>query len=219
MAGYAVKACTDKSYRRKSGIIILLVALLSCIGTVLCVYNLVTARFLFAASYFIAIILGFTYVIIKYNTVYSTYAATDTHSVYMRNWTNGFFPYDSNHPISILSEFIPAKTILTEVPINDISIVVIGTKNFIKRHCSLKDEFAERLEEIGAARKSAKAKAVMGMELLYIETESGECAFMPIMNFSKRNVIKLIQLVQRKNPRVEVKVNSRGYRAVMSGNR
>ena len=61
---YAAKACTGGNYRRKSTIIILIASIFAVIGLVMTVYSLVKASWLFAASYFLALILLFTYIII-----------------------------------------------------------------------------------------------------------------------------------------------------------
>lgn len=219
MAGYAVKAGTCKSYRRKSSVAITLVAVLSCVGVGLLIYSLVNASYLFAISYFIAVILGFTYVFIKYNTVYTTYLATDRQSIYIKNWENGFFPYDALNKIRIISEFVPAKTYLTEIPIDDIAVIMIGTKNFIMRHGQPKEDFILKLDEIESNLSASKIKKISAMDLVYVETHEGKCGFMPVTEFSKRDVTKIIQLVMRKNPEVEVKVNSRSYRIFMAKNK
>lgn len=116
----SVKACSNSSYRRKNTIIISIVALLSCFALVMVVYNLIKGSYLFSAAWFIATILAFTYVLIRINTVYTTYVSTDRNNVYMKNWTNDFLPYDYDNKIKILSEFIPAKTKLVEIPIEEI---------------------------------------------------------------------------------------------------
>lgn len=49
-------------------------------------------------------------------------------NLFMKNWNNDFLPYDYDNKVKILSEFIPAKTKIVEIPLNEISKVLIGTK-------------------------------------------------------------------------------------------
>ena len=78
---------------RKNSIIIAIISILSCAAVVLGVYNFVEAKYLFTVSYLIGAFLGVTYVIIRANTVYKTYIATNKKSIYMRRWINHFMPY------------------------------------------------------------------------------------------------------------------------------
>ena len=84
------------------------------------IYNLIKGNYLFSVAWLIAAILAGTYVLIRINTVYATYIMTDRKSLYMKNWSNDFLPYDYDNKVKILSEFIPAKTKLVEIPLDEI---------------------------------------------------------------------------------------------------
>ncbi len=90
---------------------------------------------MFSIAWFIATILASTYVLIRINTVFATYISTDRMNLFMKNWNNDFLPYDYDNKVKILSEFIPAKTKIVEIPLNEISTVLIGTKEFYKEKC------------------------------------------------------------------------------------
>ena len=185
----SVKACTNSRYRKTNIVIITILSLLSCFALVMVIYNLIKGSYLFSIAWFIATILASTYVLIRINTVFATYISTDRMNLFMKNWNNDFLPYDYDNKVKILSEFIPAKTKIVEIPLNEISTVLIGTKNFIKRNVS-------------------------SMDILYVETFEKECYYMPIVKFDTRNVTKIVQIIQRINPELLIRVSSREYRTL-----
>lgn len=211
---FVTKAKTSKKYRTKNEIIIGIVGLLSCFGLVMLIYEFVSGNALFGISYTIATFLGFTYVLIRINTVFATYLAADRENLYMKNWSNDFLPYNTDCKIKLVCEFIPAKTKITEIPINEISRVSIGTKNFIKRNASENSSFLADIKQFEDTRDYYKKKAVSSMDLFYVETYDGDCSHMPIDRFEKSAVIKIVKGIMSKNPNADVKVNSRDYRAL-----
>lgn len=211
---YSAKACTSKKYRRTNEIAIIFVGLLSCFGLVMMIYEFITGKVLFGISYLIATFLGFTYVIIRMNTVFATYIAADKDNVYMKNWSNDFLPYNTDSPIKLISEFVPAKTKIVEIPIIEISKIAIGTKNFIKRNAAEESSFLKSIKKFENTHDNYKKKAVSGMDIFYIETYDGGCYHMPIDKFETANVVKIIKNLQKKNPEIDLRVNSRDYRAL-----
>jgi hypothetical protein len=130
---YAAKATAKKSYRRNTKIAVITLALLGAAAFAMMIYSLINGKILFSVGCLLAMILCFSYVVIRSNSVFPIYLAADKRNLYMKIWTNGFLPYNIDVKPSILSEFIPAPTKIIEIPIDDISTVLIGTKNFIKR--------------------------------------------------------------------------------------
>ena len=212
MSGYSVTARTKASYRRKSAIIIGIVALLSCAAVVLAVYNMLEASWFFVISYLIAAILGITYVSIRMNTVYPTYIAVDKQSVYMRRWVNGFMPYNTKFRPAILREFIPAKTELVECPLKEIKTVYIGTKNYIKRTAQTGAEFGDDVEPFEKSKDFTVRRAIQSMDIFYIETVDGSYTHMPISEFTAGAVIKILRYINTANPDTEFGICSRAYR-------
>jgi hypothetical protein len=211
---YLAKACTSKKYRRSSGFFITVVGLLSCFGFVMLIYEFIAGNVLFGISYTIATLLGFTYVLIRINTVFATYIAADKNNVYMKNWANDFLPYDADSKIKLLSEFVPAKTKVVEIPIHEISKIAIGTKNFIKRNIGENSTFPQAIKRFETSRDYYKKKTVSSMDLFYIETVDGGCYYMPIDKFETSNIVKLIKGIQKFNPNIDLRVNSRDYRSL-----
>lgn len=217
MDEYEVKATTDKKYRRGSAVVIGIVALFSALALALMIYSFVTGKILFAISYLIALILAVTFIIIRINSVFATYLATDYENVYVKNWVNNFLPYDAENKLSIISEFIPAKTHLLEIPISEIKKVYLGTKNFIKRASGLDSEFSGDVKRYENSRDRYKKKTITSMDIIYFETYGGESCYMPIVRFDVREVIKVINAVRQKNPDLEIKVSSKDYRSLRTG--
>lgn len=212
-----IRACTNSGYRRKNTIIITILSLLSCFALVMVIFNLIRGSYLFFAAWLIATVLASTYVFIRINTVYPTYLGVDRENVYMKNWKNDFLPYDYNNKVKIISEFIPAKTKLVEIPIDEIRTVLIGTKNFIKRNIDPQMEFVSNIKTLEKSRDFYKKKTVSSMDIFYVETYSRECYYMPIVKFNSKDVIKIVQMLQKKNPDLNVKSGSRDYRALRMG--
>lgn len=209
---YLAKANTSKPYRRLNSLIIGFVALLSCFGIAMLVYEFVTGKVLLGISFAIASFLGITYVIIRINTVFATYLALDPKNLCLKNWANDFLPYDAESRIKVINEFVPAPTKLTMVPINEISEIIIGTKNFVKRSVNPASDFAKAVSAIDRSGDKYMKKTVSGMDILCVITRDGSSCYMPIEKFDPRAVSKVIQGIKKRNDTVELKINSRDYR-------
>lgn len=209
-----IKACTKSGYRRRNSIIITIILLLACFSLVMVIYNLIKGAYLFSVAWFIATILAATYVFIRINTVFATYISVDRINLYMKNWSNDFFPYDYNNKIKIFSEFIPAKTKIVEIPINEIRAIYIGTKNFVKRNTSPQGDFAKSVAVFEKSKDFYRKRTITSMDIFYVETFDDECYYMPIVKFDSKNVIKIVQNIRRYNSEIEVRTSSKEYRTL-----
>lgn len=213
---YRVKVQSKASYRRGSAAAITVVALFVLFAVFMAVYTLSgesDKRIVFGIGYIIAAILGLMYVIIRVNTVYATYLAADNENLYMKNWSNHFMPYKSGGAIKLISSFVPAKTGITVIPINKITSIIIGTKNFIKRNAGSNEDFIKEVRAFEHSRDSYEKKQVRGMDMFYAETSDGESCYMPIEKFDNGNMKRLLKLICLANPGIEVKTVSRQYKA------
>lgn len=212
-----LRARTRAGYRRKNTVIVTAMTLLSVFSLAMMVYNLIKKEWLFCVAWFIALILAATYVLIRINSVFATYIATDRENLYMKNWSNDFLPYDYDSKLKIFSEFIPAKTKLVEIPLDEIHTVVIGTKNFVKRNTDASMPFHKSLKKIEKTKDFYRKKTLSSMDIFYVETYARECYYMPIVNFDTKDVTKIVQIMARKNIDLELKVGSRDYRSLLKG--
>lgn len=209
-----IKARTNTKYRRANAAVIGVILLLTVFALVMTVYNLVKGGWLFAVAWLIAAFLAATYAIIRINTVYPTYVMANGNTLYMRNWSNDFLPYDYDNKIKLLSEFIPAKTKLIEIPFDEIALVLIGTKNFIKRNTDPEMDFTKNIRSLEKSKDFYRKKTISSMDILYVQTYEGECYYMPIVNFTSKDVIKIVQIMQRENANLSVKASGREYRSL-----
>ena len=210
-------ARTSGKYRKINTIFIALSAAVMIVGIVGIIYSIAHASWLFAASYFIGLILLFTYVIIRVNTVYTTYLAYDDDCVVMKNWTNDFLPYDVGNKVKLLSEFIPARTKVTEIPVEEIDRILIGTKNFIKRSVDKDDLFLERIAPYEKTKDYYQKRTVSGMDIFYVHTADGGSYYMPIMNFNVKSVKKILTAALAGNSSIDFRSSNRTYRTVRPG--
>lgn len=209
---YKVKSSAKPSYKRKNTIVIAIMSLFALFAVIMAVWNLVDKKIAMFISFLIAAFLCVTYVVIRANTVYPTYIAADKRSVYMRRWRNGFMPYAVKFPIAILREFIPEKTELVELPIEDISAVYIGTKNFIKRNAVTAAEFADEVEPFEKSKDFTTKRTVQSMDIFYAETTDGEYVYMPIMYFGAKSMLRLLKHINLRNQNTEFFIYSRAYK-------
>lgn len=211
-----LKACTNVRYRRTNAVIIIISALLTILSLVMAVVSLVRSEFLFMTAWLIAMILMGTYIIIRLNTIFTTSVSTDLVNLYMKNWSNDFLPYDYGYKIKILSEFIPAKIKTLEIPINEIRLIIIGTKNYIKRNLDSETAFSRNIRALENTRDFYRKRTISSMDILYVETYDGDCCYMPVVQFDTKNLAKILQSVQRRNANVTIKSGSRAYKRLES---
>ncbi len=209
---YTAIACTDKSYRRINIVVLLFMTLVAVASVVMLIYSFVNDRIHFGLAWIIAFILSGSYVLIRRNTVFSTYLATDKQNIYMNTWSNDFLPYDVSNKIKIIREFIPAKTKLIKIPVEEINTVIIGTKNFIKRYAEECEDFTQKLKPFEKSKDYYQKKSIDSMDIFFVITEDGSSYFMPIERFSSRDVSRVLQLIQRLNPDISIKINSKKFR-------
>jgi hypothetical protein len=188
-----------------------IVGLASSLGVGLFMYNLVRANFLFCLYYFIAVVLGVSYIIIEMNTIFSTYTAVDKNMLYMKNWDNGFLPYDIHYKMAFIREFVPAKTEVLQIPVKDVSEVLIGSRNFVKRYCHENAQFMERITELEKNAFLGKKNSVRNMDLFYIKTKNDECCFMPVTGFDETDIIRLLNYLEKRSGAF-IKCNNKSIR-------
>lgn len=211
-----LKACTNARYRRTNAVIIIISALLTIVSLVMAVVSLVRSEILFMTAWLIAMILLGTYIIIRLNTIFTTSVSTDMVNLYMRNWTNDFLPYDYGYKIKILSEFIPAKLKTLEIPINEIRLIIIGTKNYIKRNLDGETAFSKNIRALENTRDFYRKHTISSMDILYVETYDGDCCYMPVVQFDTKNLGKILQCLSRRNANLTIKSGNRAYKRLAS---
>lgn len=202
---YIGKSGPNKKYKLRAGAVIAAVAAAVAVGTVLMIYNIMSGALIFAVAYMIAVILGCCYIVIEINSIFATYVAADRQNLYLKNWTNGFVPYELKNKIEFIREFIPSKTEIAQIKIKNIRRCLLGSGKFVKRYCRDNQTFIDRLDEFEKMPFVSKTTA-RRMVYFYIETGSGETYFMPVTGFDEDELIKILNLIERRG--AEVKCNN-----------
>lgn len=209
---YKSQAGVERKYRVR-GVIVFALLMLVCVGAMmLCALSFSTGNTLFGVSYIIAIILGLSYIVIKYNQLFVTYVAADDDNIILKYWDNHFFPYYAFMKIPLIRDFIPSRSEISEIPMDEISTIIIGTKSYVKRNAE-DDEFNHAVAIYEKHKYSTITKALDKLNILYIKTSSGESCFMSIDQFNPSEVMETINRFTRFcGENVVVKINSRSYK-------
>ena len=166
---HPVKATTDSSIRTKAMIFVGAFVFLALFSIIMAIYDISTDRVVFGILFAIAALIFIIMLLLKMNTVFGTYIKTEDNFLLMKSWVNDFLPYEINN--SLLSELMPSRTKLVEIPIEDISLVLVGTKEFIKRNISPAGKrLLKALYPYEHTSNKTKKSLISTMDLFYIET-------------------------------------------------
>lgn len=201
---YLSKVTLNKAARRNYMIKISLVGSVSLVGLVLAIINIFTGRFLSVAWSLAGTALGLSYVIIKINTAFPTYLATDGEKVVLSVWKNGVMPYTLPETPTLISDFIPEKVNTVEVLVEDIKAVIIGSKRLLKKHLD-EDEYPQILTRLSEDKHFDKI--LKRMDFIYIRTKTDENCFMPITDFDTADIAEFVGIVERYCNGVQIVTN------------
>lgn len=201
---YLSKVSIKEKVRRDHVIKISLVGSVSLLGLVLGMYNLTVGNFLFALWYALAFLLGLSYVIIRINACFPTFIATDGEKVVLSRWKNGIMPYTLPEKPTFISDFIPEKVNTSEIAMEDISSVIIGSRRFLKKNLS-EEEYPEILKRLDLDKHFDNV--LKRMDFLFVRTKEGENRFMSITDFDLFGVNDFLDIVEKSCPGVEILIN------------
>lgn len=211
MAAYSVKACADTKTRSRAMLVIGVFGVLAVFCIAMAIYDIVTGRRAFGILFAVAALVFVVLLLLRVNSVFGTYIKVKDDVLYMKSWVNDFLPYDING--GFLSEMIPSKTKLTEIPVEEISLILVGSKDFVKRNATIAGKrLARALYPYEHSGRKAKKELISKMELFYVETFEGECSFMCIYGYEPKKVVDVIGEIYAMNPDAAVRVNSREYK-------
>lgn len=191
---YLSKATLEKKVWQKYIIKIAVVGTISLAGFVLAIVSCFTGNPLFAFWYFIAFCLGLTYVIIRINTAFPTYLATDGEKLILSTWKNGVFPYRVSERASFISDFIPDKVKTDEIAFEDIEQVFVGSKKYMQKVLG-EDEYPSILKMLESDKSTDKS--LKRMDFVLVTAKSGEQCFMSITDFDISAVSDVIDVLER----------------------
>ena len=201
---YLSKVSLADKVRRDHIIKISLVGSVCLLGLVLCIYSLVVQSFLFALWYALAFILGLSYVVIRVNACFPTFLATDGEKVVLSVWENGIMPYTLPEKPNFLSDFVPEKIKTNEVPMEDISSVILGSRKFLKKTVAEESypEILKRLDE-----NKHFDNVLKRMDFILVQTKNGENCFMSITDFDISGLAEFVSIIEKNCAGVQVQIN------------
>lgn len=205
-----VKATLSRAAAVKYIIIIAVVGGVSLAGIVMCALNIMRSNWFFAADYLIAALLGISIVIVKVNTLFPTFVACDGKNLVMRSYDNNVAPYNISHKVSFLCDFIPAKLKTTRMRASEIDSIIIGTKNYIKRHCGEDSAFLEEIEKI--ENSNIGKNMLLGMDMIYFADKNGQSAFMSVDKFDTESIADVVRVCMKASPDVQILCNNKYLR-------
>lgn len=207
-----VKASAAPSIRRKAVAVVSIYIVLLMFCLIMAIYDFSTLRYglgiMFSA---VAVVFG-CLILLKLNTVFGTYIKAEDGTLYMKSWVNNFLPYDING--GFLSDLKPSRTKLTEIPISDISLILIGRKDYVKQNAMTA---AKKLARVlyPYEHKRSRANLISTLDLFYVETAYGECSFMCVHGYDTGAVMKVVNALCSENPDLHVKIGSSAYKKHM----
>lgn len=199
---YTQKVSISKSIKNTNMILICIMTSISLLGAVMAIYSLFNQRLIFAVIYFIAVILGFSYVIMRINTVIPTYIATKDGYIYMQNWDNGIFPFKTD--AGFIGEFLPAKTAIKKIEIACVSKIYLGSRNYLLKLVD-DGEFKRCLK-----RPDQKYETILKRtEFFYILTNDMHEYYMSVTDFDDEEFAQLLKPITEENEKIDFRCNNR----------
>ena len=201
---YLSKVSLNAKVRRNHVIKISLVGSVCLLGLALGIYSIIIKNVLFAIWYFLAFLLGLSYVIIRINACFPTFVATDGEKVVLSTWKNGVMPYTLPEKPNFFSDFIPERIKVNEIAMEDVASVIVGSKRFIKKTLGDEDypEIFKQLDESGHFEKVLRR-----MDFILVETKTDENCFMSITYFDLLGIADFLEIVEKNCAGVQILTN------------
>lgn len=199
---YSQKAAMSKNIKNFNMILICVIGSISILGLVMCLYSLVHLKLLFSLIYLVAVLLGFSYVIMRINTIMPTYIASNHEYLYVQNWENGIFPFKINQ--GLVGEFIPEKTVLKKIDISAISKIYLGSRNYL-----LKLLEGGELREFLSSPDNKYDSMLKKMEFLYIKTVDNKEIYMSVTDFDKEEIAMILKPITDEHEKIDFRCNNR----------
>ena len=195
------KVTVDKKKRQTATVKISIVGTVTLLGIALALYSLFEGKYLFSVWYFVAFILGLSYVVIRINAIFPTYVLIDGDKLVMSVWENGVLPYRISEKSSFFSDFMPAGVKKDEIALSEIAKVYLGSKRFLEHNL---EEYPEALKKI--MENKHLEGAVKRMDFLVIIARDGESCFMSVTDFEAEGLAGLVDEIEKNSAGVQVYV-------------
>lgn len=206
-----IKARVNSSVRVKALVMICAYAALFLFCISMGIYDILMDRILYGILFIIVGMIFVALLLLKANAAFATYVQLKGDKLYMKSWANNFLPYDING--SFAADMIPSKTKITEISVDEISYILIGTKDFIKKNATIAGKKLQRaIYPYEHSKKKFKNEILNRMELIYLETIDDSCVFMCVQDYDAEKIVKIVKSMYEMNENLNVKIGSRRYR-------
>lgn len=199
----------ELAQKKKTGCIVqlLVVSIASIAGIILSVVNIFGGKLLYTLAYLLAGLLGLLYTAIKLNSTFARSVVLNDGKLYMRSWDNGFFPYNIAFRPKFFADFVPAKTIVREVNISDITDLAIGSRGFLQRSVDAQS-VSEKMTELISYDKSLE-KYLKRYDILYVRLADGKVGMMSVDCFDMKALGDIADYLERNVQGMRFKTNVR----------
>lgn len=201
---YISKAAIKNNVRRNYILKITAVGTISIAGFVLAVTNLFSGNILYAFWYLIAFIIGLSYVVIRINTAFPAYIATDAEKLVLSTWKNGIFPYKVREKPGFISDFIPDGVKCEEIAFSDLDRIFVGSVKFLKKALS-EEEYPRIFTELEADKQMEKL--LKKLDFFIAVTAVGDVSYMSIADFDLEALSCVLDNVERSCQGVKIQVH------------
>lgn len=202
---YIEKATLAENKKKLNIIKISVIATVCVFAFVMGIYNLFWGSILFAVLYFIAIIPGAGYVVIKINSVMPVYIAIKDNKLYMQCWENRAFAYKIESKFGFLTDFVPETVIVDEIPIPEIDGIFVGSRAYLVRNLE-GTSFEEETDKIILNRRTEKNQ-MRKMDFVCVVMKDNNIFYMPVTDMDMDALAKIINYVHRANEQATIKCN------------
>lgn len=201
--GTFLKASVKGNVRRNATIKISLVGTVTLVGLVLSLYSLFTANLLFALWYFVAFVLGLSYVVIRVNAIFPAYVAIEGDKLIMSVWQNGVVPYKLPEKPTFFSDFMPEKIKKDAISLDEIAEVYLGSKRFFERNLSEEEypQILKRLEE-----NKHFEKLIKRMDFMLVTAKDNETCFMSVTDFDIEALAVLVDELEKNCAGIKINI-------------
>lgn len=196
-----------KKVRRNNIIKLSFIATVSVAGIFMATKCVIEGALVFALIYLLAAVLGVMYSVMQINATLPVSVEFDERRLYLNTWDNGFFPFRTEFRPAFLADFVPAKTVVYEIPIENICEMAIGTKSYLSR--IMQNEMIDiRLGEI--SRKSRHINDMLKrIDILYVRLTDGEIYMMSVTDFDVDGLSEAVSAVSHGARVLDFKTNMR----------
>ncbi len=182
----------------------------SVLGLILAVLNLFLASFLFAVVYFVAGFLGLIYSVIIINETLVPRITVLENSLVLRTWDNGFLPYNIDFKPQFFGDFVPAKSVVYEIPLSDISGISIGSKGFLVK--TVKDIELNNIFSDLLARCKRADGMIKRLNILVVKLRDGKVYAMNVDKFNFDALYEVVDYIEHRTQELLFNTNVRVLR-------